>query len=114
MRGADYEHFDARMRRIERRNRALARGYVMEIDSDGLIVARPRRRAGSWSVFFLKIAIIVMAFKVVAYSVLGADDYTNRVAILAEGNELERIGAWVMAADPVTVWLSVEIAKLLT
>ncbi|MEL7345185.1 MAG: hypothetical protein AAFN59_10045 [Pseudomonadota bacterium] len=110
----DYEDFDARMRRIERRNRALSKGYVMSIDRDGLIVARPARRTSSmiWGLL-LKIAIIVMAFKVAAYSIIGATDYTFRVEALAQGTTAEQIAAWIMTADPITVWLSQEAIKLI-
>lgn len=113
MRGADYETFNSRMRRIERRNKALARGYVMSIDHDGLIVARPSRRGGAIPRLLLKLAILVMAFKVVAYSAIGAEEYTSRVQILSEGTVAEQVAAWVMTADPVTVWLSQEALKLI-
>ena len=113
MRGADYEDFDARMRRIERRNRALSRGYVMAIDRDGLIVAKPARRSRFPWGFFLKVGIIVMAFKAVAHSIIGATSYDERVELLAQGTILEQIAAWVMTADPITVWLSTEVTKLL-
>lgn len=110
----DYEGFDARMRRIERRNRALSKGYVMSVDNDGLIVARPARKKGGflWGLL-LKIAIIVMLFKVAAYSIIGADDYTTRVQALGQGTTAEQVAAWVMTADPATVWLSQEAMKLI-
>ncbi len=111
----DYEDFDARMRRIERRNRQLSKGYVMAIDSDGLIVARPARRSTGnilWSLL-LKALIITMLFKVAAYSIIGAADYTFRVETLAQGTTAEQIAAWVMTADPITVWLSQEALKLI-
>lgn len=45
---------------------------------------------------------------------IGETDYKERVARLAEGTQLEQAGAFVMQADPITVWLSVQMRDILS
>lgn len=55
----------------------------------------------------------MIAFKAVLYATLGGATYTNRVNDLASGTVIEQAGAWVMAADPITVWLAIQGKMLL-
>lgn len=41
---------------------------------------------------------------------LGSEDYTARVANLSAGQGLDRLGGWVMQADPVTTALARQIS----
>lgn len=36
--------FDERLRQLSRKHRAMSRGYITQIQSDGLIIARPVRQ----------------------------------------------------------------------
>jgi hypothetical protein len=106
--------FDTRIRRIDRRHKKLASGFVTNVSADGLIVAVPRRRRVR--VPFLGLAVLVLgivAFKGLVHANLGEGNYNARVSALAEGTQVERLGAWVMQADPLTLWVSDQAATLL-
>jgi len=104
---AQTQNFDDRLRRIDQQHRAMARGFVLSVSRDGLVVARPesRRARFPWRVaMFLLIA--VLGFKVMLHAYMGDGAYNDRVARLASGTTAEQVGAYVLAADPVTVWVS--------
>ena len=44
-----FEEFERRMRRINRRHTKLSHGYVTQVNDDGLVVAKPRRRGNGSS-----------------------------------------------------------------
>jgi hypothetical protein len=99
--------FDDRLRRIDRRHRTLSRGFVLSVDRDGLIVAKPEtsRYRFPWRVL-LFLLVAVMGFKVLLHAYLGADAYGERLVRLSNGTVAEQVSAYVLHADPVTVWLS--------
>lgn len=113
MSGTDFDSFDERLSKIDKRHRALARGYVMSVNHDGLVVAEPKRerRAFPWRGLML-ILVGMMAFKGFLHSYIGPEAYQLRVDGLSNGNVVEQIGAFAMAADPVTIWVSDQFAKL--
>ncbi len=48
MSASQFDEFDRRMRRINRRHSRLSRGYSTSVNADGLLVAMPvKRRAGT-------------------------------------------------------------------
>jgi len=105
--------FEKRVRRIRKSHARLARGYVTSINHDGLIIARPRRAGFVFpfrGLFFA--CLVLLAFKGFVMASLGAETYEDRVSRLAAGNAVERAGAFVMAADPITNWVSAQFAKL--
>lgn len=108
-----FEEFERRMRRISRRHSKLSHGYVTSVNDDGLVVAKPRRR-GSRSTLrgVALIVIIIMLLKGVLHAQLGATAYDERIEKLAGGNPIEQAGAWVMVADPITLWLSANFVSL--
>lgn len=61
---------------------------------------------------------IVMVFaavtlvKVMILSAIGPHDYADRLSMLRQGDSLDRAGAVVMVADPVTTFLAGKIAAL--
>ncbi|MEM0949458.1 MAG: hypothetical protein AAGK37_18815 [Pseudomonadota bacterium] len=113
MADANMRDFDKRMEKIVRHHQKLSRGYVAAINDDGLIVAKPRRRIWvPWRpiLFFL---IVAFAFKIGLHAYLGPDAYQARVEKLAAGTEWAQVGAWVMAADPVTIAVSERIQPLM-
>lgn len=108
-----FDEFERRMRRINRRHTKLSQGYVTAINDDGLVVAKPqRRRSGSTLRGLALIAIVILVFKGFLHAQLGIDAYDERVERLAGGNVVEQAGAWVMAPDPVTLFISGNISSL--
>lgn len=107
MSSSQFDEFDRRMRRISRRHTQLSHGYVTTINSDGMVVAKPRRRSPRGTLRGVALVILVlMVFKGFLYAQLGATGYEDRVAKLSSGSAFEKAGAVVMAADPITQWLS--------
>ena len=114
MSASQYDDFDQRMRRISRRHTELSRGYVTSVNHDGLVVAKPRRRMGRGTVrMLIVLACALVAFKAFLFAQLGADAYAAKVTALSEGSAVEKAGAWLMTADPVTVALGAQIAPFL-
>lgn len=99
--------FDRRLRRIERKHRRMSNGRVAVVDDNGLITYRARRRAPRLPLrgLFL-LAMGLLAFKGLVLTHLGAETYDLRIEALKSGTVVEQAGAWLMQADPVTVWIS--------
>lgn len=107
---SQFDEFDRRMRRITRRHTQLSRGYVTTVNDDGLVVAKPKRKFSRGTLRGVAIVVLVlMLFKAVLHSQLGAAGYDARVSGLSNGSAFEKAGAVLMAADPITVWLSGKI-----
>ena len=101
------QDFDDRLRRIDRRNRNLSRGFVLSVSRDGLIVARPEtsRFRFPWRVL-LFLLVAMLAFKVLLHAYIGPDAYGERLTRLSNGTIAEQLSAYVLHADPVTIWVS--------
>jgi hypothetical protein len=106
--------FDKRLKRIVRRHDKMANGVVRTVNSDGLIVARPRLYKPQ---FPLKGLIVVLALgfllKGFLLAYLGDAGYAERIAALQAGNVVEQAGAWVMQSDPVTAVVAGGIQSIL-
>lgn len=108
-----FEEFERRMRRINRRHTKLSQGFVTEVTDDGLVVAKPRRKGRGATIRGVAVMIVtIMIFKGFLHATLGPMAYQDRVERLASGNIIEQAGAWVMTADPVTLWLSGNLVSL--
>ncbi|MGI1662972.1 hypothetical protein ACRDNQ_12085 [Palleronia sp. KMU-117] len=107
------QSFDERLQKIDKRHRQLARGYVMSVNHDGLVIAepKPQRRSFPWRGTLL-ILLGLMIFKGFLHFQIGTTAYDERVARLSEGTVIEKVGAYAMTADPVTVWISAQFASL--
>lgn len=113
MSASQYEEFERRMRRISRRHSKLSHGYVTAVNSDGLVVAKPQRRSRRGALRgVIVILAVTMLFKGVLHAQLGAAAYQERVDLLSAGSAVENVGAWIMTADPVTLWLSGQVSSL--
>jgi hypothetical protein len=44
---------------------------------------------------------------------IGAQTYESRVSALAAGEGLDPVGAWLMQADPLTLWVSAQLRGFL-
>jgi hypothetical protein len=99
--------FDERLRRIDRQHRTLSRGFVLAVNRDGLIVAKPEtsRFRFPWRVLLL-LLVAVMGFKVALHAYIGPEAYADRLERLGDGTIAERVSAYALHADPVTVWIS--------
>ncbi len=113
MSASQFEEFDRRMRRISRRHSKLSQGYVTSVNSDGLVVAKPKRRSNRSTLRGVAMVIIVLvAFKGFLHSQIGSAAYAERVDALSQGSAIEKGGAFVMVADPLTLWLSQKFSSL--
>ena len=106
--------FEQRVRRLSRKHRLLADGVVHRIGDDGLISAYPRRHMPRFPMRGVMILIAVaFLFKAFLLFSLGATTYGQRVALLENGSVFEQAGAWVMQADPATVWLADTLTQVI-
>lgn len=113
MSASQYDEFDRRMRRITRRHSQLSHGYVTSVNSDGLVIAKPRRKSARGTLRGVALIVLVlMAFKGYLHAQLGPTAYDARVEALTQGSAFEQAGGFVMVADPITKWLSGHIASL--
>ena len=114
MSDANQRKFEVRMNRINRRHQRLSRGYVMSVNHDGLIIAEPKARSSviPWrGILFVLVGTLIV--KGVMLAPVGPEAYDARVATLAARNQVEKVGAYVLAADPVTQWIAAQVAPLL-
>ena len=96
--------FKKRIRRIVRDHQRLSNGSKHEVLPDGLIVLRPRVYNPKFPLRGLVLLVgAAILFKGFIYASLGSATYVERVAQLANGSIAERVGAWVMQPDVVTL-----------
>lgn len=106
--------FGQRLRRIDRHDRKLAHGYVASMNHDGLVIASPRKESKGLPLRGLFLTLLIMlTLKGFLYAQLGATAYADRVALLEGGTMIEKIGAYAMKVDPVTLWVSGQIGPFL-
>ena len=106
--------FEQRVRHLASKHRRMAHGIAHRMGRDGLITAHPRRRSPSFPLRGLMVLLgAAFLFKAFLLSSLGASVYTERVALLSAGSIVEQGGAWVMQADPATVWIAEQISALM-
>ncbi|WP_085793132.1 hypothetical protein [Roseivivax jejudonensis] len=108
------KEFARRHRQLRRKHRRLARGYVTRLGSNGVIEHQPRRELAGLVVPPIGVLLIsFFGFKIVLFSSLGADAYGRHLSALAEGTMVERIGAVLMAADPLTMIATEVVSRLM-
>ena len=110
----DQMHFDERLRRLERKHRAMSRGYTTRMLPDGLIIAKPKRtqvRISGRSILLFVLAFI--AFKGFLVPNLGVMGYEERLDRLNNGTLVEKAGAFVMQIDPLTQFAAEQIGPIL-
>jgi hypothetical protein len=105
------QDFRGRLTRIERIHR---RGGGFEA-AGTLGRSSYTRRVGRRSL--LRPMFLVVSSALVAKSILiaqiGEADYQERVGRLSPGTQIEQVGAYVMQADPLTLWMSGYVRELL-
>lgn len=105
--------FNQRVGRIHQKHRKMSRGFVELVERDGLLVPRSgRRQRRSFPLKGLILALVgFMVFKGLLYSQVGATTFGTRLDNLSSGSAIEKAGAWVMQADPVTIWIAEQITS---
>lgn len=114
MADANMHNFAERLSRINKHHAQIARGHVTTVNKDGLIVVKPRRQVHRfpWRGLMFTLAL-VMVFKGAIFMSLGQEAYDLRVENLRAGTFVEQMGAFVMQADPATIWISEFFASFL-
>jgi hypothetical protein len=110
----DQLQFNERLQLLARKHRAMSHGYSTYIQPDGLIVARPRRRAiriSGRAVIMFVLAFI--GFKAFLIANLGMLTYEERVTRLQSGTVVERAGAFAMQPDPLSTFVALQVGPIL-
>jgi hypothetical protein len=101
--------------RVARIQKAHAKGYGFE--APGTLgrsyYQKPvaRRRSVLGPLLFLALCVILL--KGTMYLKVGAETYNSRVGDLMAGQGMDRVGGWLMQADPATVYVAGKIEALL-
>lgn len=101
--------------RVARIEKARAKGYGFEaagtLGRSHYRKPAPRRRSLIGPILFLALCAILL--KGTMYQQLGDVTFNNRVADLMAGDGMEKVGGWLMQADPLTVYTAGRIEALL-
>jgi hypothetical protein len=98
-----HAQFAKRIELLGRKHRKMERGYVTRVGRDGLISVLPKRaRRGFPMMGFFLIVLVFFGFKAFTLAAIGPVTYNERLSRLANGSNLEQIGAKMMAIDPLT------------
>lgn len=94
--------------RIARIHKARAKGYGFEAAGTlgRSFYTRPRRRNLSLMKPLLVTLMVAVTAKALIHWNLGPDTYQARVDSLQQGEGFDRLGGWLMAADPMTLAIS--------
>jgi hypothetical protein len=95
--------------RISRIEEARAQGYGFEAPGTiGLSQYRrgvTRRRRSLFGPIFVAV-VMALALKGTIHYKVGASTYNARVEQLLAGQNFDKLGGWLMQADPATLWVS--------
>ncbi len=107
-----YIRFERRCRTVRHKHIRMADGYVTRLNRNGVIVQTPdRKKAGPAVIRALGLAIFAaLILKAVVLAALGPAAYEAKRATLLQGNGVERAGAFLMQADPLTVQVASRLA----
>ncbi|NHB76102.1 hypothetical protein [Rhodobacter calidifons] len=104
--------FYSRVARIEKSH---AKGYGFE--AAGTVGRKASGRSTGRVFKLVKPVLLVLAVgigvKGVIHYFIGAQTYENRVSALAAGDGFDPVGAWLMHADPATLFVSSQLQSLL-
>jgi len=101
--------------RVSRIEKSHAKGYGFE--AAGTVGRKASGRGARRVLKLVKPAVVVLALgfglKGVIHYYVGAQTYESRVSALAAGDGFDPVGAWLMQADPATLWVSGQLQNLL-
>ena len=107
--------FRKRQAGIRKKHERMAKGYVNKLNRNGVIEQKPDSKSGSILLRMMVLgAICVFGFKVFLLAGLGTEAYGETLSALETGSAVERAGAWVMQADPVSLQLAEVLAPYLS
>ena len=78
---------------------------------DARISTRARRKRRSYIFPMVMVLCAGFGLKGMIYQSVGAVSYDQRVQALAVGEGFDRLGGWLMQADPVTVYVAGKITE---
>lgn len=94
--------------RVSRIEKSHAKGYGFE--AAGTLGRKASTKRSSRALKLVKPVVIALVLgiglKSVIHYYVGAQTYESRVSALAAGAGFDPVGAWLMHADPVTLWVS--------
>jgi hypothetical protein len=97
--------------RVSRIEKSHAKGYGFE--AAGTLGRKASTRSGSRLLKLVKPLVMALAVGVgvkgVIHYYVGAQTYESRVSALAAGQGFDPVGAWLMHADPATLWVSAQL-----
>lgn len=99
------QDFYTRIARVEA-DRARGLGFEATGAIGRSAYARPRRRRLPLAKPLMMTALCVIGLKSTIHYHIGDGVYRERVAALASGDDVDRVGAYLMMPDPATLWLS--------
>lgn len=112
--GDEKNQFKKRLRSLERKNRAMERGFTTQLRADGLLVVKPKRRgvtiSGKAVLLFLAAFI---GFKGLVLAEVGQLTYDEQIAQLSQGTIVEQAGAIVMQSDPASEFVAHHLRTVL-
>lgn len=101
-------------RRVARIEQDRAKGYGFE--ANGTLgrshYLRPVQRRVPILRYLILVFVCAFGLKVAILYNVSPEFYDARIARLQAGHEVDRLGAWLMQADPVTVWVATQIASV--
>lgn len=112
--GDERNQFKKRLRALNRKNRAMERGFTTQLRADGLLIVKPKRPrlAISGRSIVLFVAAFI-GFKGLALAQVGQVTYDAQVAELAQGTIVEQAGAFVMQSDPASEFVAHHLRTVL-
>lgn len=100
--------------RVSRIEKSHAKGYGFE--AAGTVGRKGNGRGRVWLKFVKPLAVATvlgLGLKGMIHYYVGTQTYENRVSSLAAGSGFDPVGAWLMHADPVTLWVSGQMQAML-
>ena len=106
--------FSKRLEQIAARRGGMKHGIQYQVKEDGTVVATHRRSRTRFPIgSLLTLVAGGLVFKAFLFMSLGEATYNQRVSILENGTPVEMVGAFVMKADPATLWIVEQVESLL-
>jgi len=108
MADAQARDFQNRIRKVNKAHHDLTKGHIELVEYDGLLVPKTKsHKRRRFPLLGLALALIgFLAFKGFLHSQVGDATYQERISILESGSSIEQVGAWLMKAGPMTLWVS--------
>jgi hypothetical protein len=101
--------------RVSRIEKSHAKGYGFE--AAGTVGRKAANRTGARILKLAKPLVLALAvgvgIKGVIHYFVGAQTYESRVSALAAGQGFDPVGAWLMHADPASLWVSERLQSVL-